>query len=466
MVFRRSLAVADLAAAALGLLAGGLLLHRGLDPLALAGLPLIVLLAKMMGRYDQDEVVLRKSTLEEVPALLALAAAFALCWALIAALAAEHLRPAQAGVVVLWAATAAALVSGRTLARMIARCSAPRERVLIVGSSQERSRLARLLGTDPAARLEVVGFLPINDERRWSDRRSEDARVPGRERRRRERRQRQESLADLDEIAVRLDVDRLVMLATDIDNRLLLHIVKRAATLGVKLSLIPGLLEVVGSAVQFDTVGGVTLLGLRRQGLSRSSLAIKRATDLLGAAIGLTMLLPFGLAIALAIKIDSPGPVFFRQARVGRRGRVFRMFKFRSMVDGAEAQRAALEHRNETSGVFKLRDDPRLTRVGRLLRRASIDELPQLLNVLLGDMSLVGPRPLVLDEDRLVDGHHRTRLELAPGMTGPWQVLGPTRPPLSEMVKTDYLYAVNWSLWTDVKILLRTVSHVAARRGL
>jgi lipopolysaccharide/colanic/teichoic acid biosynthesis glycosyltransferase len=121
---------------------------------------------------------------------------------------------------------------------------------------------------------------------------------------------------------------------------------------------------------------------------------------------------------------------------------------------------------NETEGVFKLTRDPRVTRIGRLLRKTSIDELPQLLNVLRGDMSLVGPRPLVVDEDRLVEGRHRERLQIPPGMTGPWQVLGPNRPPLAEMVKADYLYAANWSLWVDVKILLRTFGHVARQRGL
>jgi lipopolysaccharide/colanic/teichoic acid biosynthesis glycosyltransferase len=158
--------------------------------------------------------------------------------------------------------------------------------------------------------------------------------------------------------------------------------------------------------------------------------------------------------------------VFFRQRRVGRDGGTFELIKFRSMVDGADAQREALAELNETDGIFKITSDPRVTRVGRWLRRTSIDELPQLINVLLGDMSLVGPRPLVMDEDRLVEGRHRERLQFAPGMTGPWQVLGPRRPPLSEMVKTDYLYATNWSLWTDVKILLRTLSHVFRQRGL
>ena len=208
------------------------------------------------------------------------------------------------------------------------------------------------------------------------------------------------------------------------------------------------------------------MLGVRRPGLSRSSWAVKRTMDVVGSAIGLLLLAPLGLIIAIAIKLDSAGPVFFRQLRVGRNGETFKMFKFRSMFDGAEAQRAALEALNETHGLFKVRADPRVTRVGRLLRKTSIDELPQLINVLLGNMSLVGPRPLVVDEDRLVEGRHRDRLQLPPGMTGPWQVLGPSRPPLSEMVKTDYLYAANWSLWTDVKILMRTFGHVLAQRGL
>jgi lipopolysaccharide/colanic/teichoic acid biosynthesis glycosyltransferase len=141
------------------------------------------------------------------------------------------------------------------------------------------------------------------------------------------------------------------------------------------------------------------------------------------------------------------------------------MIKFRTMIDEAHTQRGALASLNETNGLFKLSDDPRTTRIGKLLRRSSLDELPQLINVLKGEMSLVGPRPLVADEDELIEGHHRDRLQLTPGMTGLWQVLGPPRPPLTEMVKADYLYATDWSLWNDTKILLRTLSHVFARRG-
>jgi lipopolysaccharide/colanic/teichoic acid biosynthesis glycosyltransferase len=143
------------------------------------------------------------------------------------------------------------------------------------------------------------------------------------------------------------------------------------------------------------------------------------------------------------------------------------MLKFRTMVPEAEAMKESLRHRNEAKGgLFKIADDPRVTRVGRLLRSSALDELPQLWNIVRGEMSLVGPRPLVVDEDRKVEGWHRRRLELMPGLTGPWQILGPARVPLREMVAIDYIYIANWSLWTDIKILLRTIPHVLARRGL
>ena len=171
--------------------------------------------------------------------------------------------------------------------------------------------------------------------------------------------------------------------------------------------------------------------------------------------------------IAMAIKIDSRGPAFFRQRRVGRNDEVFEIYKFRTMVEDADAQRADLADRNEAGGgLFKITDDPRITRVGRFLRRTSLDELPQLLNVLRGDMALVGPRPLVVDEDCLIEGLHRHRLLVPPGVTGLWQIFGSARIPLNEMVKIDYLYGANWSLWLDIKILLRTVPFMLGQRGL
>jgi exopolysaccharide biosynthesis polyprenyl glycosylphosphotransferase len=247
----------------------------------------------------------------------------------------------------------------------------------------------------------------------------------------------------------------------------LLNTIRRLKLLGVRVSVLPRLFEVVGASVERDEVDGITLLGMRRYGLSRSSRVIKRALDLAGAGLGVLVLAPVLATIAIAIKLDSPGPVFFRQRRMGRDDVPFEMLKFRTMVDGAESQKAALAARNEAEdGLFKIKDDPRITRVGGLLRRTSLDELPQLFNVLGGDMALVGPRPLVLDEACRIEGWQRSRLQLPPGMTGPWQVFGSARIPLTEMVKIDYLYGANWSLWLDVKILLRTVAFVFERRGL
>jgi exopolysaccharide biosynthesis polyprenyl glycosylphosphotransferase len=454
-VFRRLLAVADLVSATGGLVLIGALTNRGLPVASIATIPMIVPIAKMLGRYDRDEVVLRKSTLDEIPALLTLAGAYTLTWSFVAFLTGVHMDLRGGGLFVLWASIASMLILTRFAARQIAKVLAPLERVLIVGDAGAPERLAHSLASDPGARIELAGLLPFEADpprngagsSQTSDRR-------------------QATFDDFEQIARELDIHRVFLVPTDADSETMLEAIRRAVAIGVKVSIVPRLLEAVGSSVEFDSVGGVTVLGLRRSGLTWSSRVVKRITDLLGAVIGLVALAPLGALVAVAIKLESPGPVLFRQHRIGRDGQPFELIKFRSMVNGADAQRAALQSLNESSGLFKLSDDPRITRVGRLLRRSSIDELPQLLNVLRGDMSLVGPRPLVLDEDRLVEGRHRDRLQLAPGMTGPWQVLGPTRPPLSEMVKTDYLYAANWSLWSDIKIILRTFVHATARRGL
>jgi lipopolysaccharide/colanic/teichoic acid biosynthesis glycosyltransferase len=237
--------------------------------------------------------------------------------------------------------------------------------------------------------------------------------------------------------------------------------------MGRRISLVPEVLDVVGTAVVFDDLHGMTLLGVRRFGLTRSSRVVKRSFDIAGAGLGVLVLAPLLGMIAIAIKLDSPGPVLFRQTRIGRRGEKFDICKFRTMVTDAEQRKHELRAANEAEGgLFKIADDPRVTRVGRLLRKTSLDELPQLFNVLAGSMSLVGPRPLVVDEDRQIQGYDRRRLHLTPGMTGPWQVLGSTRVPLPEMVKIDYLYVAGWSMWTDAKILLRTALHMAARKGM
>jgi exopolysaccharide biosynthesis polyprenyl glycosylphosphotransferase len=261
------------------------------------------------------------------------------------------------------------------------------------------------------------------------------------------------------------EVHRVILAPVTTDARDTLDLVRVAKAAGVRVSLVPRLFEVVGSAVEFDHVDGLTMLGIRRFGLTRSSRTLKRAFDLVVSSVMLVAVAPIMAAVALSIRMDSRGPILFRQTRVGRDGERFEIFKFRTMVPEAEAMKSNLLHLNETQGLFKIADDPRITGIGSVLRRTALDELPQLLNVWRGEMSLVGPRPLVIDEDAKIEGLDRSRLHLTPGMTGHWQILGSGRIPLHEMVGIDYLYVANWSLWTDLKIMLRTVPFMLARRG-
>jgi lipopolysaccharide/colanic/teichoic acid biosynthesis glycosyltransferase len=233
----------------------------------------------------------------------------------------------------------------------------------------------------------------------------------------------------------------------------------------MKVSLLPQVFDALGPSVEIDDVEGVTLLGINPPVLGRSSRAMKRSLDFIGAAVLTVLLLPMLVAIAVAIKLDSRGPVFFRQSRVGKGDSRFDVLKFRTMHTDAEARRAELLADSIDPNWLHLENDPRITRVGQRLRHLSLDELPQLWNVLRGEMSLVGPRPLIEEEDQMIGGWGRSRLDLTPGITGVWQVLGRTNIPFEEMVKLDYLYVTNWSLWTDVRLILRTLPVVISRRG-
>ena len=401
-----------------------------------------VALAKALGLYERDELTIKPSTLDETPRLFQLAT----LWTLVVWLAGQPILGGFLGrdqILALWIGQTVALIAGRVVARSIVRRTTPVDRCLLVGDRQACARAERKIRESHGAHARVVAAI-TSDE-------LGDTRV---------------AAEALETIAARSDIHRLVVAPGPEDQAEILDLVRAAKALGLKVSVVPRMLEVVGWSVVFDDVEGVTLLGVRRFGLSRSSWVVKRGTDLVGAAIGLVVLAPLLALIALAIKLDSRGPLLYRQQRVGRDGRTFSMAKFRTMVDGADRQKRALRHRNQAHGLFKIADDPRITRVGRILRRTSLDELPQLLNVLRGEMSLVGPRPLVPEDDQRIVGWYRRRLHLTPGMTGRWQVLGSARIPLQEMVKLDYLYAANWSLWLDVKILMRTIAFVVSRRGL
>lgn len=236
------------------------------------------------------------------------------------------------------------------------------------------------------------------------------------------------------------------------------------------LDMVPSWGDVVGSRVDLHELEGMPLLAVPYTRLARSSLVCKRALDLTVAIGSLLLLAPLLAICATAIKLDSRGPVFFRQRRVGRDERRFELLKFRSMRADADAVKDDFADLNfhgggNDTGMFKIAEDPRVTRVGRVLRRFSLDELPQLINVLKGDMSLVGPRPLIENEDSQVAGRHRQRITLTPGLTGLWQVNGRSDIPFEGMIDLDYLYVTNWSLWGDIKLLIRTFSVVARGRG-
>ena len=444
---RRSLAVADMAAAglALTLCVGALSAEDSLQLLTLLALPLVVVVGKVQRIYDRDELVLNKSTIDEAPKLFHLATFYALLiYVFDDQLLSGTLESGQ--MLALWLTLFVFAVLARWLARRVVRRVVGPERCIFVGTDESFDRLAeKLRSEDP--RAELVGRMALSP--------AADARlVAG-------------ATAQLHRLIEDLDVHRVVIEPAQDSSQHVLDFVREAKATGVPVSLLPRILDVVGAAIEVDDVDGQTLLGVRHFGLSRSSAMLKRSFDIAGAAVGLIVMAPLFAVVAIAIKVDTGGPVFFRQTRVGRAGQLFEIWKFRTMVCDAEEQKARLRAHNEAAtGLFKIANDPRLTRVGRALRGPSLDELPQLLNVLRGEMSLVGPRPLVCDEDEQIVGLDRRRLQLTPGMTGHWQILGSSRVPLAEMVKLDYLYVAGWSLWSDVKILLRTAALVCARRGM
>jgi len=230
----------------------------------------------------------------------------------------------------------------------------------------------------------------------------------------------------------------------------------------------PSVLPRTDAKVELANVTGfdMPMLGISRVPTSQGRLLVKRMLDITGATIGILLAGPILLFTAIAIKISAPGPVFFRQVRAGRQGRKFTMIKFRSMVVDAEAQREKLAHLNEMDGpVFKIKHDPRITRVGRFIRSTSIDELPQLFNVLVGDMSLVGPRPPLPSEVEQYEPWQRRRLSVKPGLTGLWQVSGRNQVDFDEWMQLDLRYIDTWSLWLDIKIILKTVPVVLFHKG-
>jgi exopolysaccharide biosynthesis polyprenyl glycosylphosphotransferase len=274
--------------------------------------------------------------------------------------------------------------------------------------------------------------------------------------------------ADLDTVIEAQQIDRVIIAFSRASHEQLLESIRACRDAGVAVDVVPRLFEFLDGVRALDQVGGLPLLSIGSPILTSASMAAKRALDLLGSAFLIALFSPVMIAIAVAIKVESRGPVFFRQRRAGRGNSSFQLIKFRSMYVDAEQRKAELAALNEAGDgvMFKIRRDPRVTRVGQFLRRSSLDELPQLFNVLKGEMSLVGPRPLIFPETAALDEDwHLRRLELRPGLTGPWQVYGRSQSPFQEMVRFDYQYVAGWSLARDIEILLATLPAVVSGRG-
>jgi exopolysaccharide biosynthesis polyprenyl glycosylphosphotransferase len=455
-LMRRFLAGADVAGVLLAfVVAAAMNPEENVAPISVVAwggitIPLWIALFKLYGLYDRDMKRVSHSTVDDLPWLFhAVVIGTLATWGVFKVLPAGPLPFAAVASFAVTSLVGVAVI--RSLVRSVATRAIGAERVVLVGDEKMAEVLVRKMRAHPEYGLEPIGVvLPPGTSA--SDAACELPVLNG--------------SGDTMEVARSHRADRLIVSHSDLEDDQALDIIRRCRGLGMKVSLIPQVFDALGPSVEVDDVEGVTLLGINPPVLPRSSRAMKRALDIAGAGTLLLLMAPLLIGVSLAIALDSRGPVFFRQSRVGKDGKRFDVLKFRTMHRDAEARRAELLADSVDPNWLHLENDPRITRVGRHLRHLSLDELPQLWNVLKGEMSLVGPRPLIESEDEMIAGWGRSRLDLTPGMTGIWQVLGRTNIPFDEMVKLDYLYVTNWSLWTDVSLILRTVPAVVAQRGV
>lgn len=465
-ISRRALLVSDMVGILLALYIGAAIAGYRDQPvdllvLALPTIPAWALLFKLYGLYDRDVKRISHSGVDDVPWLFhALVIGMLGLWAYAKFVPETRITFAEA----LWFGVVGLLllVLLRSLMRrqLIGRMGA--ERLLIAGAGATSALLVRKIVQHPEYGLTPVGRIAptgagLDDVDLTADApaaRADRPIVP--------------LLGTSDDLARLLErggIERVILCRSDLEAPDVLRMARVCHRYGAKVGIVPGATDAYGPSVELDEVEGVTVLGVNRPMLGRSSRWLKRAFDICGAMLALLVTSPLLVAIAVAIKLDSRGPVLYRQKRIGRRGRRFVLIKFRTMVPDADGQRGALMSKSSDPNWLHLESDPRVTRLGSLLRKTSLDELPQLWNVLGGSMSLVGPRPLPEEEDARVNGWARGRLDLTPGITGLWQVLGRTSIPFEEMVKLDYVYVTNWSVWMDIRLLVRTLPAVLHRRG-
>jgi len=437
---RRMLAVADAATVTVFSFSLAFVLHGGLATAfwAEAMLPLWIVLAKLHGLYDRDHRTLRHLTADEVPNIF--------LWVVTGTALSALLVPTPSGETLVTGRLAqpfliafAAAVCFRSAARFAWRRAVPPDRTLIVGegsladAARRKLELFREIHAQPVATL----ALESGDDVRFYT-----------------------------EELVSLRLDRVLLAATHVEDDLITALIGFCRRERVKLSVVPPARGQLGAGVQLGHVAELPVLEYNTFDVSRSTIMLKRLVDVVVSSVLLVLVLPVAALVALAILIEDGRPVLFKQTRAGVGGKPFTMWKFRTMVRDAEAMLADLVSFDRLEEpVFKLRHDPRVTRVGRVIRRFSLDELPQVVNVLRGDMSLVGPRPEQVDLVERYKPEHRVRLQVKPGLTGPMQVYGRGELSLEERVAVERDYIENMSLGRDLRILAMTVAPVFTGRG-
>jgi len=274
------------------------------------------------------------------------------------------------------------------------------------------------------------------------------------------------NLDRIESILTEEQIEEVIITLPWMYQRRIANLVSVCERRGVRPRAVPDLFQLNLSRVDVDDLGGIPLIGIKELNLSPQARAAKRLIDILATVLIMIPAIPLGAIIALLIRLDSPGPIFFSQTRIGQHGKPFKIVKFRSMKVGAEEEREALKDQNEASGpLFKIKDDPRRTRIGKWIRRTSMDELPQLLNVLRGEMSVIGPRPALPEEVEKYEAWQKQRLEVLPGISGLPQISGRSDLTFDEMCLLDIYYIENWSLSLDLTIMARTIPHVLLGRG-
>jgi exopolysaccharide biosynthesis polyprenyl glycosylphosphotransferase len=332
------------------------------------------------------------------------------------------------------------------------------DRVVVIGAGDSGRRLMQAMMGMPGLGYKLVGF--VDDAVNASP-------MPIATESRMQRAERLGEIGDLDAIVSERDIDQVIIALPGDDHERVFAIVERCRKLMVEFKVVPDLLQLSLDRVDLGEVAGVPLIGMKDFSIRGGNYVIKRSLDLLIAGIILVVMAIPMAVIALWVKLDSPGPVLYRQTRVGKNGKAFTILKFRCMVQNADELRASLiaQHPDLDFRLFKLKHDPRLTRAGKWLRRISLDELPQFVQVLKGEMSIVGPRPQLVEEVAGYEEWHKQRLLVTPGVTGLWQINGRSQLNFDDMVRLDLYYAEHWSPWLDVKIMLRTAPAVIAGRG-